>query len=107
VYELKKKSNFSSKASLFCELWEKENNTLAFQWSVEDFESEEPDLPEFTRRQAERKEQLRKKSDFIKYICGWEHVGKIIISYCVLFLMVTNSVKHQFFLNIIKTFKNC
>jgi hypothetical protein len=73
-------------------LWKRENNTLAFDWNVADFESEEPDLPEFTRRHAERKEQLRKKSDFIKYIWSWEHYAKIFVSYCVLFLMVKNLI---------------
>jgi hypothetical protein len=80
---------FLLKAALFCELWRRENHRLAFDWNVEGFENDEPDLPEYTRRTNKRKEELGKKSDFVKYLWSYEHYFKILCSYCILIFMVT------------------
>ena len=58
--------------ALFTDTWIRENSRLAFEWDVLVYENEEQDLPEYTRRNKARKEQLKEKSNFIKYIWSYE-----------------------------------
>jgi hypothetical protein len=55
-----------------------------------DFENDEPDLPDFTRRKQKRRDELKKASDFKKYIWSYEQYFKIFVSYTILLFMVKN-----------------
>ena len=66
----------------------RENARLAFEWDVENYEKDEPDRAEYTRRTQERRAQLANSSMFVKYIWTYEQSFKKFISFCITLFMV-------------------
>ena len=61
---------------------------MAFEWDVLDFERDENDLPEYTRKQKLKKLKLKDKGEFVKYIYNQERYFKIFLSGLILMFMV-------------------
>ena len=53
-----------------------------------DYEANEPDLPEYNRRLKTRKEKLKDKSEFVKYLWSYEKTFIYLVSFLVLLAMV-------------------
>lgn len=76
------------KGAFFSEFWNRENARLAFEWDVNKYEADEPDLPEYTRRVKLMNERLQNSSQFMRYFMIHERTFKKFVSYCILLLMV-------------------
>lgn len=71
--------------AIFTEKWKRENARLAFEWDVENFENNEPDLPAYSRKQKLRASSQNAMQTFI-----WSHEKflKYAISFIILIFMV-------------------
>ena len=75
--------------TFFLEFFKRQNASLAFSWTVSDFENYEPDLPDYTKRRLYLKGKLiANKNQFLKYIFKFEKSFKLAFSYLILLFMV-------------------
>mgnify|MGYP001810809588 CR=1 FL=1 len=68
-------------------MWERENTRLAYEWAVSSLETDEPDLPEYTRSMEKRDRKLKKKGMLMRFIYEEERFFKLRVSYLFLILM--------------------
>lgn len=76
-------------------MWQRENAYLAYEWDVSNYEKDEPDLPEYTRREREKFEKLKDRADIVKYLYSTDRIFKAIVSYIILFIMVFHLISLQ------------
>lgn len=78
--------------AFFLEYWKRQNAKLAYDWNVLKFESDETDLPEYVKRKALIRKELRKKNNnqFLRFFYSNEKQLKTFISILILLFMVLN-----------------
>ncbi|CAF0912236.1 unnamed protein product [Brachionus calyciflorus] len=78
--------------ALFMEIWKRENSRLAYEWDVDNFEFNEPDLPEYSRK---KKLRAKLESPSNKIFWRYEKYLKYLVSFLILLLMVINSTNFK------------
>ncbi|RNA28547.1 Anoctamin, partial [Brachionus plicatilis] len=74
--------------AIFSEFWGRENNRLAYEWNVLNFEKEEINLPDYERNKEKMREKLKTSSELVKFLYTRQRYFKILLSYTVLLFMV-------------------
>ena len=83
------KSQFYLSGAFFLECWKRENARLAFEFDVENFEENEPDLPEYTRRIEKLKKKIKNSNAVVKFLAEYITQFKYLVSLLILLFMVS------------------
>ena len=67
------------------ETWKRQNNKLAAEWNVRNYESTEPDLPDYVEKKEREEAYSKKDGSCGKFFFRYSKVFK----YCVSFIVVT------------------
>ena len=74
--------------AVFLEVWKRQNSKLAFEWHVRNYESYEPDLPDFVQRKEREKKSSRRDGEAGNFFYRHSKIFRYFISFLVVFFMV-------------------
>ena len=70
------------------ESWKRKNHKLAADWNVRNFETYEPDLPDYVKKKEEEERFAKKDGDCGQFFLRYSKIFKYIISLIVIIFMV-------------------
>jgi hypothetical protein len=72
----------------FMEIWKRENARLAYEWDVDNFETNEPNLAEYERKLINKTNALKTANFFVKFIIKYDNYFKKFIGFLVMLIMI-------------------